>query len=86
MTLATRLAGPETRLTAVAVAKATVVVITAAYAAEVVRQALTTWTVADMDAYWNAAMRLRNGDPLFPPGVTSWAPTVFHYAPWFAWL
>ena len=37
----------------------------------------------DMDAYWNAAMRLREGQPLYAPG----APTdsdLYRYAPWFA--
>lgn len=71
---------------ATVIAHVVVLVVGAAYAVEVTRQALTTWTVADMDAYWNAAMRLRGGEALFPAGVSNWAPTVYHYAPWFAWL
>lgn len=38
----------------------------------------------DVDAYWGAAMRLREGEPLYVPG----APTdsdVYRYAPWFAY-
>ena len=41
-------------------------------------------TGSDMDAYWNAAMRLREGGPLYAPGL----PTdsgLYRYAPWFAY-
>lgn len=40
----------------------------------------------DVDAYWNAAMRLREGQPLYVPFADVGAPEVFRYAPWFAWL
>lgn len=42
------------------------------------------WSLSDMDAYWNAAMRLRGGEPLFPPLADPSAPDVYRYAPWFA--
>jgi hypothetical protein len=43
----------------------------------------TAWTLEDMDAYWEAAMRLRTGEPLY--GATDVnAADVFRYAPWFA--
>ena len=41
-------------------------------------------TGSDMDAYWNAAVRLRGGQPLYAPGL----PTdsgLYRYAPWFAY-
>ena len=44
------------------------------------------WSLSDMDAYWNAAMRLRDGAALFPPLADPSAPDVYRYAPWFAGL
>lgn len=46
----------------------------------------TDWSLSDMDAYWNAAMRIRDGDPLFPQLSDVSAPDVYRYAPWFAAL
>jgi hypothetical protein len=43
------------------------------------------WNLADMDAYWNAALRLREGQPLYPALADSSAADVYRYAPWFAW-
>jgi hypothetical protein len=40
----------------------------------------------DMEAYWSAALRLREGQPLFPAVAVSDAPGVYQYSPWFAWL
>lgn len=40
----------------------------------------------DADAYWNAAVRLRQGEPLYVPGETVLANDVYRYAPWFAFL
>jgi hypothetical protein len=39
---------------------------------------------ADGDAYWLAAERLRSGADLYQPGAPA-DPTVYRYAPWFAW-
>lgn len=44
---------------------------------------VTAWTLEDMDAYWNAALRLREGRPLYS-AVDVNAADVFRYAPWFA--
>jgi hypothetical protein len=43
------------------------------------------WTLSDMNAYWNAAMRLRDGAPLYPPLSDPGAADVYRYSPWFAW-
>lgn len=55
--------------------------------------ALVAWTLfnnaaarslgSDMDAYWEAALRLRNGDALYRPGNATDS-DLFRYAPWFA--
>ena len=38
---------------------------------------------SDMDAYWNAALRLRAGDPLYLAGNPTDS-DLYRYAPWFA--
>jgi Glycosyltransferase family 87 len=38
---------------------------------------------ADVSAYWNAAERLRAGDPLYAAGAAN-ASDLYRYAPWFA--
>jgi hypothetical protein len=42
------------------------------------------WWLQDADAYWSAAMRLRDGDPLYPALASQDASKVYRYAPWFA--
>jgi hypothetical protein len=49
-------------------------------------QALIGWTLADASAYWNAALRLRAGQDLYPAVPILEASDVYRYAPWFAWL
>jgi len=49
-------------------------------------QAATHWTLSDAAAYWNAALRLREGEPLYPVLVNVDASEVYRYAPWFAWV
>jgi len=44
------------------------------------------WGFEDVDAYWDAALRLRNGEPLYLPDLDPDSYRVFRYAPWFAWL
>jgi hypothetical protein len=44
------------------------------------------WTLSDAGAYWNAAMRLREGHELYPAIANVEASDVYRYAPWFAWL
>ena len=41
-------------------------------------------TGSDMDAYWNAAMRLRSGQALYAPGLPTDS-DLYRYAPWFAY-
>jgi hypothetical protein len=41
-------------------------------------------TGSDMDAYWNAAMRLREGTPLYAQGQPTDS-DLYRYAPWFAY-
>lgn len=43
------------------------------------------WGFEDVDAYWDAALRLRAGEPLYPTGVDPDHYRVFRYSPWFAW-
>lgn len=44
------------------------------------------WHLRDMDAYWDAGVRLREGAPLYPPIADPEASSIYRYAPWFAWL
>lgn len=43
------------------------------------------WAGGDMGAYWEAAIRLREGQPLYVPHADVNAVNVYRYAPWFAW-
>ncbi len=43
------------------------------------------WHLSDMNAYWEAGLRLRHGAPLFPPVTDVLASEVYRYSPWFAW-
>jgi hypothetical protein len=49
-------------------------------------QRVGSWSLSDMDAYWNAALRLRAGELLYPPVADPAAVDIFKYAPWFAWV
>jgi hypothetical protein len=49
-------------------------------------QAAVNWTLSDASAYWNAAVRLREGAALYPVLTDVDASEVYRYAPWFAWL
>jgi Glycosyltransferase family 87 len=49
-------------------------------------QAAVNWTLSDATAYWNAALRLRDGEPLYPLLANVDASAVYRYAPWFAWV
>jgi hypothetical protein len=44
------------------------------------------WSLSDMDAYWNAALRLRDGGDLYPAVTDPGGADVYRYAAWFAWL
>jgi hypothetical protein len=43
------------------------------------------WIAWDVNAYWDAAVRLQEGRELYIPYADVGAPEVFRYAPWFAW-
>lgn len=45
----------------------------------------TAWEIPDIGAYWNAALRLREGGPLYPAVADVNASEVYRYAPWFAY-
>jgi hypothetical protein len=48
--------------------------------------AVTNWTLSDAGAYWQAGLRLRAGEELYPALASVDASEVYRYAPWFAWL
>jgi hypothetical protein len=48
--------------------------------------AVTHWTLSDAGAYWQAGLRLRAGEELYPALASVDASEVYRYAPWFAWL
>jgi len=54
------------------------------YAGLMVASALATWSLRDMDAYLNAANRLLDGSPLYPPTYDPDGAETYRYAPWFA--
>lgn len=47
--------------------------------------AISGWTLVDVEAYWGAAMRLREGGALYPVLDDPTTADVYRYAPWFAW-
>ena len=44
------------------------------------------WHLNDMSAYWEAGLRIRGGEPLYPEIANIEASEVYRYSPWFAWL
>jgi hypothetical protein len=44
------------------------------------------WHLSDMNAYWDAALRIRQGEALFPAVSDLTASEVYRYSPWFAWV
>lgn len=44
------------------------------------------WHLRDMDAYWDAGVRLREGAPLYPALSDLEASNIYRYSPWFAWV
>ena len=67
---------PEAILLAVALAVAAVMTF----------GAIVRWDLNDVDAYWNAALRLRAGQTLYEARENVEAYDVYRYAPWFAYL
>ena len=44
------------------------------------------WNFGDVEAYWQAALRIRHGQQLYVGDLSPDSYQVFRYAPWFAWL
>ncbi len=51
-----------------------------------VYMAVTHWDLLDANAYWQAGLRLRAGEPLYPALTSAEGSEIYRYAPWFAWL
>lgn len=47
--------------------------------------AVVDWSLPDAGAYWEAAHRVRAGEPLYPAVTDVESSEVYRYAPWFAW-
>jgi hypothetical protein len=47
--------------------------------------AIRDWSLVDMEAYWLAAWRIRDGASLYPALTDSTTADVYRYAPWFAY-
>jgi hypothetical protein len=64
------------------------IVIGLLFATAIIRIALIAgnWGFEDVEAYWQAALRLRAGEALYPIGLDPDNYAVFRYSPWFAWL
>lgn len=71
---------------AVRVARIVAVAIAVGFGIALVVANVRSWDLEDMNAYWDAAQRIRAGEPLYPVLPTVDAPDVYRYAPWFAWL
>lgn len=65
-------------------ARIVVVAICIGYGVGNVIWSATAWEIPDIGAYWEAALRLRAGEPLYPPVGDVNASEVYRYAPWFA--
>lgn len=63
-----------------------VLVIAAAYAAVAVLVISTHWYMEDAGSYWGAALRLREGAPLYFTSANPFDSALYWYAPWFAAL
>lgn len=65
-------------------AQALVIASLAAFSILALLQIRDGWWMQDADAYWQAAVRLREGAPLYPAITSQDASDVYRYAPWFA--
>lgn len=69
---------------AIRIAKALALASIGAFAILAILQVRDGWWMQDADAYWQAALRLRHGDQLYPAMASQDASAVYRYAPWFA--
>jgi hypothetical protein len=65
--------------------RAAVLVVCASFAAFWLATAVTEFNLHDMDAYWDAALRLRAGQPLYVVPLDIHTFDLYRYAPWFAY-
>ena len=77
---------PRRRRVAVRLARIVVLAIVIGIGFNHVWWSITDWHLDDMNAYWDAGMRLRTGGELFPPVSDVLASEIYRYSPWFAWL
>ncbi len=70
---------------AVFVARIAVLALCIGYGIGNVIWSATAWEIPDVGAYWNAALRLREGEALYPAVGDVNASEVYRYAPWFAY-
>lgn len=69
---------------ALRLAKALILASLGAFAILAALQIRDGWWMQDADAYWQAALRLREGGQLYPTMASQDASDVYRYAPWFA--
>jgi hypothetical protein len=61
-------------------------ILIAILAALLVAASIAVWSMSDTEAYWQAALRLRAGEPLYPAAYDPLGSDTYRYAPWFAAL
>src|SRR3990172_9104409 len=76
---------PKSKLTPVRLARTVALAVIIGIGLFNLFQAAANWTLSDAAAYWNAALRLRDGEALYPLLTNVDASEVYRYAPWFAW-
>ena len=77
---------PKSKLTSVRLARTVALAVVIGIGFFNVYEAIAHWTLSDASAYWNAALRLREGGALYPAVSNLDASEVYRYAPWLAWL
>lgn len=77
---------PKSKLTRVRLARTVALAVVIGIGFFNVYEAIAHWTLSDASAYWNAALRLRDGGALYPAFSDVDASQVYRYAPWLAWL
>lgn len=77
---------PQSKLTGVRLARTVALAVIIGIGLFNLFQAAANWTLSDAAAYWNAAIRLREGEALYPLLTNVDASEVYRYAPWVAWL
>jgi hypothetical protein len=81
-----RRARPAAKLSVPRVARLIAIAVIAGVGISQVVVSVTDWHLSDASAYWDAALRLRAGEQLYPPLADTELSEVYRYAPWFAWV